>query len=1013
MNIGEFLSEKAYEKDSQWGRDYATNIVSGAPLLFFYQHDTNPSSLYELYPDLGKVAADRIASSGNIAYAIFLKHQKHVLDILLRDFPEQVKAAAKLVSEEKSYPFDTDAFSYFPELFAGRVAEISPSRFFSTTKFINLYPQFVKEKLEEFAKYSIDQFMEYAPFMMAHFPKFSLDIQNVALKYITDYPDAIAHYANRLTSVVPEKVMMHIVKKKVNPSSFFRGTLTRFFPEINEYMAHKLLAEDPNRFFAWNFDKKYEVNDKDVAHMARQHPEVFFANGLDEKYRKLAKKIALPALIGKDPLIFFSLDLVSKYRNRSIIDKAIQKITQNDPGNFFRRNLHKKFPKIGKMIASNVLPTEFFNKRLYQDYPDIGKAKIEDYVSIPSNGLNYFLREMFDIYPLQVNNAAKSLLEGFPAQRFFDIPTTALERIDKNIISEAASKLIYENIYYFFTHAIYKSVDIEPEKFKEALEHFYSEHPTQFFMFNLQNDFKDLVRPYAEKLLEKDDIQSFVGLYGLLDIYPDLRDEIVKKQLKFDEDNPDTEARPAYGRKYAEEIYNSGSGLFVHVGSKDNLEKVDRVAGEICVTSWDKAKTLFHTGDAQMAAVFRGKPSHLFTRDIFSSRGINKYNLRGLSITDVTPDLSEEAIMQESKKYKYDEGWINPSAPGVELVGYMVIGNPESNTYKYHLNSARELTNKKGLSGIYLTGNPEKFNEWVTKQETKPLEDTEELPYDEFVKKYKGYPGMQEYAYVIRQLVKVAEELDQKGLHDEADQVDKVLYDNFTEKQEDVDKQQIPYASGNLQDDLNSALKDNANGNQIINVLYNGDNLLRELYDGDARVAEGYTVKEHTNRVFDQYNDQIDKFDLDNVQVPTQIDIRNLMKVIVALHDIGKSIPTYAEKHRQHEFTVPIMKKTMQDLGFGDYDINLAIAIVNNDILGDLVKGNIEPQEAIEKLSKVADGIGMSLPNFFKLQSAFYTIDATSYDYVKQFFSRAPDGKFVPKSNNYRIVSDIINKKQR
>lgn len=198
------------------------------------------------------------------------------------------------------------------------------------------------------------------------------------------------------------------------------------------------------------------------------------------------------------------------------------------------------------------------------------------------------------------------------------------------------------------------------------------------------------------------------------------------------------------------------------------------------------------------------------------------------------------------------------------------------------------------------------------------------------------------------------------------------------------------------------------------------DNLIDELskdpqigalFVSDAGVAEKITIREHVLRVYQQYKDKEAYYGLSEIRVPLGSSVDQMLRITIALHDIGKPLAVAAgDVRRQHEFTIPILKRKLQEIGLPEKAIEICVALAGHDIFGDLIKWKtITPRQAYDELKKLAATTPLTTSDFIKLAKFFYTIDATSYDNVlKNFFRR--DGYInVPKSEAYSQFERIVN----
>lgn len=192
---------------------------------------------------------------------------------------------------------------------------------------------------------------------------------------------------------------------------------------------------------------------------------------------------------------------------------------------------------------------------------------------------------------------------------------------------------------------------------------------------------------------------------------------------------------------------------------------------------------------------------------------------------------------------------------------------------------------------------------------------------------------------------------------------------------------------------------------------------LRDLFCEWAGVGEGFSIRTHTLMVYEQLNSQFRHFGLDDIEMPQDVSLRRMFNGLIGLHDIGKSVAIEeGDKHRQHEFTTPIIKHTLAQAGLTPTEIALAANLVDNDILGDVVKRDSkkatkeEPQEdldttaAYERVCTLASEVSMNPDDYFKLQAFFYTVDASSYAFLRKHVFDDHDGKMVPKSKSFAAL---------
>jgi hypothetical protein len=172
---------------------------------------------------------------------------------------------------------------------------------------------------------------------------------------------------------------------------------------------------------------------------------------------------------------------------------------------------------------------------------------------------------------------------------------------------------------------------------------------------------------------------------------------------------------------------------------------------------------------------------------------------------------------------------------------------------------------------------------------------------------------------------------------------------------------------------------------------------LKFLLSEDAGVHEHYTIGEHQGRVIDIYESQKKYYQLDKIKLPAGMereDLDRFFRTMLAYHDIGKSIAVRAgNKDLQHEFIVPLLTRYLKADHFSQAEINLAVAIVDHDSVGDYLKGASSLEETTKILKERAVMAGMNEKDFFKLQMLFYTSDSASYPFLTHMVFGVPESK--------------------
>ena len=196
-------------------------------------------------------------------------------------------------------------------------------------------------------------------------------------------------------------------------------------------------------------------------------------------------------------------------------------------------------------------------------------------------------------------------------------------------------------------------------------------------------------------------------------------------------------------------------------------------------------------------------------------------------------------------------------------------------------------------------------------------------------------------------------------------------------------------------------------GDEVMGAMAQEYPELRALFAADAGVGEGYTIQQHTKMVFDLFEQH--RSILATVQSPKGVDLERLFPAMLALHDIGKpEAIAKGTKHLQHQYTLPILEKTLKKMGFGQAEIDLAKNLVRHDTLGDLATGRISTIDAFEKLNSLAKSSGMEADEFLKLQQLFFTSDAASYAFVRQQSFVQKGNLLVPKSKDFETLRKMM-----
>ncbi|XLQ20514.1 MAG: hypothetical protein ACKUBY_01900 [Candidatus Moraniibacteriota bacterium] len=191
---------------------------------------------------------------------------------------------------------------------------------------------------------------------------------------------------------------------------------------------------------------------------------------------------------------------------------------------------------------------------------------------------------------------------------------------------------------------------------------------------------------------------------------------------------------------------------------------------------------------------------------------------------------------------------------------------------------------------------------------------------------------------------------------------------------------------------------------------------LGDIYNADAGVWEGYTIGEHTIMMMRQF----EKYFRSN-ELPANFDL-GIFRLILVLHDIGKpEAIAYGDKNQQHVYTVEKLKNIFDTLVISNKYKDIAVALIEEDSLGEYIRGNKDIDTIAQMINYSATRIEMNTRDFFQLLTIFYRCDAGSYtldaggkeslDYLFIFDRKIPSLSFasetlakIQKLENTRVL---------
>lgn len=245
--------------------------------------------------------------------------------------------------------------------------------------------------------------------------------------------------------------------------------------------------------------------------------------------------------------------------------------------------------------------------------------------------------------------------------------------------------------------------------------------------------------------------------------------------------------------------------------------------------------------------------------------------------------------------------------------------------------------------------------------------------------------------------------------------------DEFPKILQDLDKELLDLKS--VQEKLSTMIRDgNLRGAEIIEQLCADSPTLKSLFEASAQVHEGYSIKTHTRMVFEMFQEQEASVNYQAVMKTLSRNypnIRTLMRVAVALHDIGKSI---GNKEKQHEHTLPILQKVLEFLNYSRNECVLAACLVGTDSIGEQLKKciGVERDNAYidlmfcdvlqNEIKKLKEPVTLSL--YFYLKAVLYISDAGSYpDLFLTIMKEVSNQVFtyIPESSMFRMMAERCN----
>jgi hypothetical protein len=193
-------------------------------------------------------------------------------------------------------------------------------------------------------------------------------------------------------------------------------------------------------------------------------------------------------------------------------------------------------------------------------------------------------------------------------------------------------------------------------------------------------------------------------------------------------------------------------------------------------------------------------------------------------------------------------------------------------------------------------------------------------------------------------------------------------------------------------------------------ILIRGRSMsLAEIFRGPSGAKEGYNLERHTLLGYRQMGELISKFKWSEIQDPPNVDVKKTVRFAYALHDSGKPLAFELKSPDMHEeLSAEILAQVMTRAGFSKFEIDLGKALIGNDAIGLMIRGQKSVQEAFEQLVEFSKRTNLTPEEFFKVQSFYYAVDASSYPELKKTVFREEEGMLVPVSDKYHLLKSLF-----
>ncbi len=140
---------------------------------------------------------------------------------------------------------------------------------------------------------------------------------------------------------------------------------------------------------------------------------------------------------------------------------------------------------------------------------------------------------------------------------------------------------------------------------------------------------------------------------------------------------------------------------------------------------------------------------------------------------------------------------------------------------------------------------------------------------------------------------------------------------------------------------------------------------LEDLYNTRVR---HYLVKQHTLLVCLQFEKYAFEFN-------SKILNLDLMRLILAMHDVGKAI----DRSTQHEHTLDLIREFWSNSPFTDYELKIVEILLKDDHLGNYFQGKYDLEALKDEIKTDADLLQIDSSSLLQLKMVLYQCDIASY----------------------------------